>query len=184
MTILVLKAIHVISMVIWMGVLLYMPRLLILQYEASTKKDPDRDILTSQYKLNARWLWNFAWVGMPFTVLFGLGLMHHYFSTVWFWVKMAFVLGLIIYHHLLYFTYKGYRNDNYKKTPLQLQTMGRTAFLLMVGIILLAVLKDQVDTILIGIGIAVLIVLVFLIGRAMVKKRKKGDGSLKSDAAN
>ncbi len=182
MTILALKAVHVISMVIWLGVLLYMPRLLVLLYEANTKKEPDRDILTSQYKLNAHWLWNFAWIGMLFTILFGLGLMHHYFSTVWFWVKMAFVLGLTIYHHILFFTYKSFRNDHYKKTPLQLQTMGRTAFLLMVGIILLAVLKDHVDTILIGIGIVVLIVLVFMIGRIMVKKAKaKKAGGEKPD---
>ena len=184
MAILALKAIHVISVIIWMGVLLYMPRLLVLQYEANTKQEPDRGILTGQYKLNGRWLWNFGWAGMLFTILFGLGLMHHYFSSVWFWVKMAFVLGIIIYHHILYFTYKSFRNDNYKKTPLQLQTMGRTAFLMMAGIILLAVLKDQVDTILIGAGIVVLIVLVFLAGRAMMKKGKKEAGSQKVEGGS
>ena len=92
MVLLLLKALHVVAIIIWMGVLLYMPRLFIYQTKAASMTEPDRSVLINQYKLMAKKLWTrVGWPAMGLSILFGLGIMHPYFSSVWFWVKMAFL---------------------------------------------------------------------------------------------
>ena len=171
MIILILKTLHIISIVIWMGVLLYMPRLFIYQTEANSKTEPDRSILINQYKIMAKKLWiRVGWPAMGLAVLFGLGIMHPYFSSIWFWVKMAFVVALIGYHHMIHFANKNLQKDNYKKSIEQIKSMNQVGIILLVSIVTLAVLKDTVNDLLIMAGIGILIVLVFIIGRAMLKK--------------
>jgi len=154
-----------------MGVLLYMPRLFIYQTEANSKTEPDRSILINQYKIMAKKLWiRVGWPAMGLAVLFGLGIMHPYFSSIWFWVKMAFVVALIGYHHMIHFANKNLQKDNYKKSIEQIKSMNQVGIILLVSIVTLAVLKDTVNDLLIMAGIGILIVLVFIIGRAMLKK--------------
>ena len=171
MIILILKTLHIISIVIWMGVLLYMPRLFIYQIEANSKTEPDRSVLINQYKIMAKRLWvRVGWPSMGLAILFGLGIMHPFFSSVWFWVKMAFVVALIGYHHMIHFAYKSLQKDNYKKSVEQIKSMNQVGVILLVSIVALAVLKDTVNDLLIMAGIGILVVLVFVIGRAMLKK--------------
>ena len=171
MILLILKTLHVIAIVVWIGVLLYMPRLLIYQTEANSKTEPDRSILISQYKLMARRLWTrVGWPAMGLSVLFGLGIMHPYFSSIWFWVKMGFVVALIAYHHMIHFANKNLQKDNYKKSIDQIKSMSQVGMVLIASIITLAVLKDTLNDILIIAGIGILVVLVFIGGRAMLKK--------------
>jgi len=171
MIILILKVLHILSVVVWMGVLLYMPRLFIYQTEANSKTEPDRSILINQYKLMSKKLWTrVGWPAMGLTVLFGLGIMHPYFSSIWFWVKMAFVVALIGYHHMIHFANKNLQKDNYKKSIEQIKSMSQVGFILLISIVALAVLKDTINDLLIIAGIGILIVLVFIVGRAMLKK--------------
>ena len=171
MVLLILKALHIISVMVWMGVLLYMPRLFIYQTEANSKIEPDRSILINQYKSMAKRLWIFiGWPAMALTILFGLGIMHPYFSSIWFWVKMGFVVALIGYHHVIHFTNKKLQNDQYTKTTNQLNTLNLGGVIFLLSIVFLAVLKDTLDYFLIIGGIVVLIILVFVAGRAMIKR--------------
>lgn len=171
MILLILKALHIVSIIIWMGVLLYMPRLFIYHTEANSKTEPDRSILINQYKLMAKKLWmRIGWPAMGFSILFGLGIMHPYFSSVWFWIKMGFVVALIGYHHIIHFTNKNLQNDKYKKSVDQLKTMNQGGVIFLLSIVALAVLKDAVNYLLIIGGIAILIILIFIIGRAIIKK--------------
>jgi putative membrane protein len=171
MIILILKTLHVIAIVVWTGVLLYMPRLLIYQTEANSKTEPERSILINQYKLMSKRLWTrVGWPAMGLTVLFGLGIMHPYFSSIWFWVKMGFVVALIAYHHMIHFANKNLQKDNYKKSIDQIKSMSQVGMVLIASIITLAVLKDTLNDILLIAGIGILVVLVFIAGRAMLKK--------------
>ncbi len=167
----VITVLHVCSVVIWMGVLLFMPRLFIYQTEANTRTEPDRSVLINQYKVMAKRLWNrVGWPAMGLTIVFGLGIMHPYFSSVWFWVKMGFVVALIVYHHMIHFTNKNLQRDNYKKTITQLKTLNHTGFIFLISIVGLAVLKDMVKIPLIIGAIAILVILIFIAGRTLVKK--------------
>jgi len=171
MLILVLKTLHVISIIVWMGVLLYMPRLFIYQTEANNKTEPDRSILINQYKLMAKRLWlRVGWPSMGLAVIFGLGIMHPYFASVWFWVKMGFVVALIGYHHMIHFANKNLQKDIYKKSLDQLKSMNQAGIVFLLSIVTLAVLKDTINNMLIAGGIAVLVILVFIAVRSLVKK--------------
>lgn len=171
MVILILKTLHIISIIAWVGVLLYMPRLFIYQTEANFKTEPDRSILINQYKLMSKRLWiRVGWPSMGLAVIFGLGIMHPYFGSVWFWVKMGFVIALIGYHHMIHFANKNLQKDIYKKSVDQLKSLSLTGIVLLLSIIVLAVLKDTVNQMLIVGGIAVLVILVFIAVRTIIKK--------------
>lgn len=171
MVILILKTLHIISIIAWVGVLLYMPRLFIYQTEANSKTEPDRSILINQYKLMSKRLWiRVGWPSMGLAVIFGLGIMHPYFGSVWFWVKMGFVIALIGYHHMIHFANKNLQKDIYKKSVDQLKSLSLTGIVLLLSIIVLAVLKDTVNQMLIVGGIAVLVILVFIAVRTIIKK--------------
>ena len=174
MILLILKALHIVSVIFWMGVLMYMPRLFIYQSEANTKTEPERSILINQYKVMAKKLWlMIGWPSMILSVVFGLGIMHPYFSSVWFWVKMGIVVALIGYHHIIHFSNKNLQQDKYTKTVSQLNTMNQWGLIFLLSIVFLAVLKDTLDYLLIISGIVILIVLVFVAGRAMIKRSAK-----------
>ena len=171
MVLLLLKALHVVAIIIWMGVLLYMPRLFIYQTKASSMTEPDRSVLINQYKLMAKRLWTrVGWPAMGLSILFGLGIMHPFFSSIWFWVKMGFVVALIGYHHWIHFTNKALQKDEYKKSVAQLASMNQGGVIFLISIVALAVLKDSINHFLIAGGIAILVILVFLVGKSVMKK--------------
>ena len=171
MVLLILKTLHIITIIIWTGVLLYMPRLFIYQTEANSKAEPDRSVLINQYKLMASRLWiRVGWPAMALAIIFGLGIMHPYFSSIWFWVKIGFVVALIAYHHMIHFANKNLQKDNYKKSIDQLKSLNLTGVVLLLSIIVLAVLKDTINDLLIIGGIAVLVILVFIGVRTIIKK--------------
>lgn len=174
MVLLILKALHIVSVIIWMGVLLYMPRLFIYQTEANSKTEPDRSVLIKQYKTMAKNLWiKIGWPAMILTIVFGAGIMHPYFSTIWFWVKMGFVAALIGYHHVIHFTNKSLQNDKYTKTLAQLKTLGQGGIVFLLSIVFIAVLKDSINILLMIGGTAVIVLLVFIVGKALLKKKPK-----------
>lgn len=171
MVLLTLKALHVISVIIWMGVLLYMPRLFIYQTNANSKPEPDRSILINQYKIMSKKLWiKVGWPAMILTIFFGLGIMHPYLSSIWFWVKMGLVVALIGYHHIIHFTNKKLQKDQYTKSIGQLITMNRSGVVFLLSLVILAVLKDSLDYLFIIGGFVALLILVFVAGRTMIKR--------------
>ncbi len=173
-TILVLKSLHIIAVIVWMGVLLYMPRLFIYQTEANSKTEPDRSILIKQYKVMAKNLWiKVGWPAAILTIIFGLGMMHLYFSSIWFWVKMGFVAALLGYHHIIHFANKALQKDKYTKTVEQFKSMNQAGIIFLLSIVTLAVFKDTINNLLIIGGVAILVILVFIAIRAMVKKTSK-----------
>jgi putative membrane protein len=159
-----------------MGVLLYMPRLFIYQLEASSKTEPERSILINQYKRMMKSLWiKLGWPAAILTIIFGLGIMHPYFSSIWFWVKMGFVIALLGYHHIIHFAYKALLNDKYEKTVDQYKSMNQAGIIFLFSIVLIAVFKNLINDILIVGGIVIGVALVFLAVRSMIKKTAKKD---------
>ena len=112
-------------------------------------------------------------VGMPamgLAIIFGLGIMHPFFSSVWFWVKMGFVVALIAYHHMIHFANKNLQKDIYNKTLDQLKSLNQVGIVFLLSIVTLAVLKDSLNNLLIAGGIAVLVILIYLAARSLIKK--------------
>lgn len=178
MVLLILKTLHVISIIAWMAVLLYMPRLFIYQTEAKAKAEPERSVLTDQIKRMAKRLWiRVGWPSMGLSILFGMGIMHPYFASVWFWVKMALVVALIGYHHMIHFANKDLQKDNYKKSLKQLKSLNQAGVVFLLSIVTLAVMKDTLNNLLTIGGIAVVLILIFLGGRSLMKKPNTNQNS-------
>ncbi len=170
----IFKTLHIISVMIWMGVLLYMPRLFVYQLEASSKPEPDRSVLINQYKKMAKKLWiKVGWPAAILTIIFGMGMMHHYFSSVWFWVKMGFVAALLGHHHVIHFANKALQNDKYTKTVKQYNSMILTAAVYILFITILAVFKAALDTPLIITGVVIAVVLVIIFVVPLFRKSSK-----------
>ena len=96
------KALHIIFVVSWFAGLFYIVRLFIYHTEAQRKGEPDRSILSEQYKIMQGKLW---WIittpAMILTVIFGtwmIILVPAYLDAPWMQVKLSFVALLLFYH--------------------------------------------------------------------------------------
>jgi putative membrane protein len=91
-----LKAFHLIFMVCWFAGLFYLPRILV--YFAASQDAATR----AQLAVMARKLYRFVTPFMFLTIAFGLALIvsnpGYYLTSVWLWVKLAGVVGLVLYH--------------------------------------------------------------------------------------
>ncbi len=105
---LIIKSLHVISMVAWMAAMLYLPRLFV--YHTTVKNKESSELLKiMEYRLQ-KYIMNPA---MVFTLIFGFlllkikGIIN--WNEIWIYFKLFCVLLLIIIHHLLI----KYRKDFY-----------------------------------------------------------------------
>lgn len=90
-----LKAMHIAFMVTWFAGLFYLPRLFIYHSQATAAADRER------FTVMERRLFIIMTIGAVLTTLFGL-LMLWINTTLliqgWFQAKLAFLVGLVIYH--------------------------------------------------------------------------------------
>ena len=109
------KAIHVIAVVCWFAMLFYLPRLFV--YHTMS----DNQAIKDQFKVMERKL--YRGIGTPslwLTIIFGLWSVHYaweyYVSSTWFWIKMALVLTLVVYHHICGYYLRQLSNDQCTKS--------------------------------------------------------------------
>jgi putative membrane protein len=95
-----IKALHILFVVTWFAGLFYFVRLLIYNVEANAREQVARNILQEQYRGQLMRLWRGITVpSAVITGVFGLWMWHLYGSLPgWLAVKMAFVVGLYLYH--------------------------------------------------------------------------------------
>ena len=94
---LITKALHLIAIVAWFAGLFYLPRIFI--YHLSTEHQASRDMLNTM----ARRLYRFIMTPACMAVfIFGIGLFSantsHYIHASWFWLKILFLIILLIFH--------------------------------------------------------------------------------------
>jgi putative membrane protein len=170
----IMKGFHLIFVITWFAGLFYMPRLFIYQTEANSKAEPDRSILINQFKLMSRRLWYMiTWPSAILALLFGSSIMHLYFQSIWFWIKMALVLALYIYHFIMQSIYSGLTKDKYKYTSYQLRIFNEVGTVFLVAIVFLAILKDAINYFILFAGIVSLLLLLYLGIRAYRRHRER-----------
>jgi len=178
MIIAIFKTLHILAVMLWMGVLLYTPKLLIYQLEANSKTEPERSTVINQQKKIVKNLWiKVGWPAAILAIIFGMGMMHHYFSSVWFWVKMGFVVVLLGHHHVIHFAYKALQKDNYDKTAKQYNSMFLTSAVLLLFTTILAVFKTMLDKPLIigSVITAIALVIIFIVPLFKKTSKKKAN---------
>ncbi len=134
-----IKALHVMSVISWMAVLLYLPRLYV--YHAGAEAGPDN---SATFKVMERRL--LRGIGNPAMIatwIFGLWAAYdaYWFTAGWFHGKMALVLLMTGYHMVMARWRKDFEADRNTRTERFYRFMNEIPAVLMVGIVILVIVK-------------------------------------------
>ena len=143
------KALHIIFVVSWFAGLFYIVRLFIYHTEAQVKVEPDRKILSEQYKIMESKLW---WIittpAMVLTIVFGtwmIILVPSYIHAGWMHIKLTFVALLLVYHFVCQKILFDLKKDTFKWKSNGLRIWNEVATLALVAIVFIVVLKDALN---------------------------------------
>ena len=160
-----IKALHVIFMVTWFAALFYMPRLLIYHVEASLKQEPDKSILSEQFKIMQRRLWNaIAWPSMAMTWGFGLWMLLlnlQLLSQPWFILKLVCVFLLSLYHLQTNNIFQQHQKNELKWSSFKLRLWNEVATVFLFAIIFLVVPKQSAGWVWAMLGLVLFIITIF-----------------------
>lgn len=164
MSLLYVKALHIIFVVTWFSGMFYLCRLFVYVREAQDKTEPEKTILTEQFSIMVkRLLFGITWPSAILTLVFGLWL---YFSysviPVWLYLKLGVVFLLYLYHFSLHWLYKKQKAKQYNWSSTRLRLWNELPTLFLVAIVMLVVVRQGISVLygllgLLGIGLAFLI---------------------------
>ena len=136
-----LKALHLISMVTWFAGLFYLPRLYV--YHALS----DDSVSKERFKVMERKLyWGITTPGMVLTLIFGIWMLTDYAWALygrsgWLHAKIGSLVFLVIYHVQCGRWLLDFKHDRNYHSHVYYRWMNEVPVLFLVGIVLLAVLK-------------------------------------------
>jgi len=133
------KALHIIFVITWFAGLFYLPRLFVhhaLSEDAATKE---------RLKIMEGKLYRFTGPSMALTIILGLVLLlpnwNIYVSFGWIYVKLFFVILLVIYHVWCGRIVKTFANDANTKSHIWYRWFNEAPVLALFAIVILAVVK-------------------------------------------
>ena len=174
-----IKSHHLIFVITWFAALFYLPRLFIYHIEAAQKSNPDKEILTRQFKIMARRLWFI--IGWPSAILADLFaiwlliLMPEWLKQPWMHVKLGFVLLLVIYHLKTHHYFRELQRNQVRHTSGYMRIWNEGATLILFAVVFLAILKNYINWIYGVVGILVLGILLMLGIRIYKWSREKSE---------
>jgi putative membrane protein len=172
-----IKALHIIFMVTWFAGLFYIVRLFIYQVEAEELPEEEKKVLIPYLQKIQRPLWfGITWPGMILTAAFGttLFIMNPALLQQGFiHVKIALVTGLIAYHIHCHRIYKKQQQRIYPHSGLFMRYWNEVATIFLFLIVLVIVLKNNINWVYMAIGMAVLIALILWGVKAYKRRRSK-----------
>lgn len=175
----VVKALHLIFMVTWFAGLFYMVRLLVYVREATQEEEPKRSILREQFLIMLKRLWyGITWPSLVLTLTFGIWMLvkdPFYLKMPWMHLKLGFIVGLVVYHHVCGYLYKRAKNNRLGWSSFQLRMWNEVATLFLISIIFIVVVgqEDLLSWIWGVIGIIGISLLLFLAIRVYKNLRSK-----------
>jgi putative membrane protein len=143
-----------------MAGLFYMVRLFIYHTEAQEKPELERKILSDQFEIMERKLWYIITVPSMVLVLAAgitmLFLVPVWLQQPWMHIKLAFVIGLLVYHYICQNKMKQMAKGIYTWTSTHLRIWNEVATIFLFAIVFLAVLKNSISWIYGVVGIVLL----------------------------
>ena len=133
-----IKALHVAFMVTWFAGLFYLPRLFIYHQTATDQVSRDRFVVME------RRLFAIMTIGAALTTLLGIGLVvmnPTLLSILWFQLKLAFLLGLFVYHYRCYRWTQILKTSDPSDDTRWFRWFNEIPVIFLLGIIVLAVTK-------------------------------------------
>ncbi|RZK49176.1 MAG: CopD family protein [Pedobacter sp.] len=172
-------AVHIIFVVSWMAGLFYGVRLFIYHTESNLKPEPERSILLKEYaKITAR-LWNIITIpAMVLTLLAGLTMLYimpNWLNQSWMHVKLAFVIGLVVYHFICQRILKQLRAGVFKWSSNQLRLWNEVATIILVAIVFTVVLKSAMHWIYGLVGLLMFSILIMTAVKIYKRYREKNE---------
>lgn len=144
-----IKAIHIIFVVSWFAGLFYIVRLFIYHTEAQERPEAERRVLSAQFEIMERKLWNIITTpAMILTVAAGITMLFiipGWLNEAWLQVKLCFVVGLLAYHFKCQQIIKQMKQGVFKWTSTQLRVWNELATIFLFAIVFLAVLKNAIS---------------------------------------
>ncbi|MGL5035732.1 MAG: protoporphyrinogen oxidase HemJ [Microcystaceae cyanobacterium] len=141
------KAFHLIGIVVWFAGLFYLVRLFVYHAEARQEPEPAQGILTKQYELMEKRLYNIITTpGMAVTVAMALGLIYtepDILKSGWIHIKLTFVALLLAYHFYCGRIMKKLAKNECQWSGQQFRALNEAPTILLVIIVLLAVFKNN-----------------------------------------
>ena len=137
---LVLKALHLISVVTWFAGIFYLPRLFVYHSTAEDQVSKDRFVVmeTKLYRLIMN-------PSMIITLVLGIWMLAlnwaGYSSQVWIWVKIVLIVALVGYHHYCLGIIKAFTRGEVRHSEKFFRIFNEFPVLILVSVIFLAVLK-------------------------------------------
>ncbi|TNF70158.1 MAG: CopD family protein [Bacteroidetes bacterium] len=172
-----IKSLHLIFVITWFAGLFYIPRLFIYHIEAGEKKQDEKEVLTSQFRIMERRLWYIiTWPSAILATLFALWLlwiMPAWLSQTWMHIKLGFILLLFAYHLKTHQMFLHFQREEPGYTSRYMRIWNEGATLILFAVVFLAILKHSFQWFygLIGlIGLAFLLML----GIRLYKKIREG----------
>lgn len=161
-----IKSLHLIFVITWFAGLFYIVRLFVYHIEANAKPSPEKEILTTQYKLMSYRLWYIiTWPSAVLAVLFAvilLLIMPEWLSQPWMHVKLAFVLLLVLYQLKCHSIFKQLQRNEVKYTTTFMRLWNEGATIILFAVVFLVILKNELNWVFGVLGIIVFMVLIML----------------------
>ena len=141
---LLFKSIHLIAVISWMAGLLYLPRIFVYHSEA-VENNKSEDLMFT-FKIMERRL--FIYIMNPAMIvswIFGALLIHTIgidnFGSIWFQLKLVFIIILTIYHFFLFQCLRKFVENTNTYSPKFYRIINEIPTVLLIGIILVVVFK-------------------------------------------
>ncbi len=136
-----IKALHVISVISWMAVLFYLPRLFIYHVENKDKREFVSIVKVMEYKLH-------KFIGIPAfwgTVITGILMLFMnsdiFKSGGWIHLKLTMAVLLILYYIHLAFIRKNLEKENYIYSSKFLRIYNEVPTILMIIIVIMVIVR-------------------------------------------
>lgn len=174
------KAMHVVGFVAWFAGLFYLVRMFVYHVEASTRPQPERDILVGQFELMEQRVYSIICnPAMGITWLFGGGMLYLYgwnwllANGSWMYPKLALLIGLSAYHLWSGRLIRKMQAGQLSYSSFQFRLLNEVPTLLLVSIALLAVYRSTLDFLKAFVGILLFGILLYLGARFYRQHRQK-----------
>jgi putative membrane protein len=170
-----IKALHIIFIVTWFSGMFYIVRLFIYNREAQDKNEPEKTILSDQFRIMIRRLWvGITWPSAILTLIFGTWTWILYgFFPRWLGIKLIFVLCLYFYHLSLQVIYFQQTRGIFRYSSAALRLWNELATLFLFVIVFLAVGKGLISLLKIIIGLLLLMLMLMIAIRIYRRMRER-----------
>jgi putative membrane protein len=139
MTVLWIKALHVIAVIAWMAGLLYLPRLMVYHVEAERGSKQSETFKIMERRL-LRIIMNPSMIVVWITGLLLIWMLGVHLEY-WLWAKLVLVGGLTWFHHALGRWRKAFAEDRNVQSERFFRAINELPTILMIGIVVLVVVR-------------------------------------------